>query len=129
MGFAVLGLTLVKFIRVMTSRGAAGALGARLCFSSSQTLLRAGLCRTSADFAKSKVSNELGREAIDAAEAAAKKMIGDGRRMHGMGHSGGVRLSGRGHCSGSGMPAVHGSGMRAVGHRRGSGMRIPHPNE
>ena len=55
-----------------------------------------------ADFAKSKVSNSLGREAIDAAEAAAKKMIGDGRRMHGMGHSGGVRLSGRGHCSGSG---------------------------
>ena len=79
-----------------------------------------------ADFAKSKVSNPLGREAIDAAEAAAKKMIGDGRRMHGMGHSGGVRLSGRGHCSGSGMRAVHGSGMRAVGHRRGS--RMEHQN-
>ena len=49
-----------------------------------------------ADFAKSKVSNSLGREAIEEAERAAKAMIGDGRRMHGMGHSGGVRLSGRG---------------------------------
>ena len=73
-----------------------------------------------ADFAKSKVSNTLGREAIDEAERAAKAMIGDGRRMHGMGHSGGVRLSGRGHCQGS--------GMRAVGYS-GSGMRIPHANE
>ena len=73
-----------------------------------------------ADFAKSKVSNSLGREAIDEAERAAKAMIGDGRRMHGMGHSGGVRLSGRGHCQGS--------GMRAVGYS-GSGMRIPHANE
>ena len=73
-----------------------------------------------ADFAKSKVSNSLGREAINEAERAAKAMIGDGRRMHGMGHSGGVRLSGRGHCQGS--------GMRAVGYS-GSGMRIPHANE